>query len=382
LKGNVVSRTGNRRLHAQRWWLWVCTAGAALAIAGVVILRPGVASQVQQETLPLTGRWVPTNLRLAVHTLLADPHRRGLLLAGTTSGVWHSTNGGATWRPDGRGPQEDIFALSAGGDGRTVLAGAFDGVVYARDSTGSVRWRPISPPLQTLSTDKVVQRGAGITAGSSSSAAEVAPIFSVAVSPNGRTALAGSLGTLYRGATVGVHWSWQQVLANGHAAITSILWPPWNAHLVFATTFEQAPPVVVSHDGGQTWHADAAGLPVSLPTQALCTGTTATHQLLLTTMGGGVWMRSSTGVWRDTSTGLPQRHAMPLITSTRYARALYAGTMGYGVYEKWDGAAWHHLGRGLSGASGIVLSLAETDGPSPVLLAGTANGLFRYELPG
>jgi hypothetical protein len=56
--------------------------------------------------------------------------------------------------------------------------------------------------------------------------------------------------------------------------------------------------------------------------------------------------------------------------------------MGYGVYEKWDGAAWHHLGRGLSGASGIVLSLAETDGPSPVLLAGTANGLFRYELPG
>jgi hypothetical protein len=263
-----------------------------------------------------------------------------------------------------------------------VLAGAFDGAVYARDSTGSVRWRPISPPLQTLSTDKVVQRGAGINAGSGSSAAEVAPIFSVAVSPNGRTALAGSLGTLYRGENVGLHWSWQQVLANGNAAVTSILWTPWNAHVVFAAIFEKAPPVVVSHDGGQTWHADAAGLSASLPTQALSTGTTATHKLFLTTMGGGVWMRSTTGMWRDISTGLPQRHAMPLITSTRYPASLYAGTMGHGAYAKWDGAAWQHLGRGLSGASGIVLSLAETGGPSPVLLAGTANGLFRYELPG
>jgi hypothetical protein len=377
----VVSGIGNRRLHALRWWLCVCTAGAALAVA-VVILRPGVTSQAQQKTLPLTGRWVPTTLRLAVHTLLADPHQRGLLLAGTTSGVWRSTNGGATWRPDGRSPKEDIFALSAPGEGRTVLAGAFDGAVYARDSTGSVRWRPISPPLQTLSTDNTVQRGAGINVASSSSGSEVAPIFSVAISPNGRTALAGSLGTLYRGEKGGLHWSWQQVLANGNAAITSILWPPWDAHLVFATIFEQAPPVVVSYDGGQTWHADAAGLPASLPTQALSTGTTATHQLFLTTMGGGVWVRSVTGTWRDLSAGLPQRHAMPLITSTRYPVSLYAGTMGHGVYEKAGGAIWQHLGQGLSGASGIVLALAETGGPSPVLLAGTANGLFRYELPG
>jgi hypothetical protein len=72
---------------------------------------------------------------------------------------------------------------------------------------------------------------------------------------------------------------------------------------------------------------------------------------------------------------------MPLITSTRYPESLYAGTMGHGVYEKRDGADWQHLGRGLSGAGGIVLSLAETGGPSPALLAGTATGLFRYELP-
>jgi hypothetical protein len=55
--------------------------------------------------------------------------------------------------------------------------------------------------------------------------------------------------------------------------------------------------------------------------------------------------------------------------------------MGHGVYDKAGGATWQHLGQGLSGASGIVLALAETGGPSPVLLAGTANGLFRYELP-
>ena len=93
-------------------------------------------------------------------------------------------------------------------------------------------------------------------------------------------------------------------------------------------------------------------------------------------------MRSSTGMWRDISTGLPQRHAMPLIASTRYPESFYAGTMGHGVYAQWGGAAWQHLGRGLSGVDGIVLTLAETVGPSPVLLAGTASGLFRYELPG
>ena len=123
-------------------------------------------------------------------------------------------------------------------------------------------------------------------------------------------------------------------------------------------------------------------MPSALPTQALLALATGAQQIILSTMGDGVWLRSATGWWHDVSVGLPARHAMPLVAVPGRAVALYAGTMGFGVYARQGTGPWRRLGRGLSGGAYTVLALAMTSGSHPTLLAGTALGLFRYAPPG
>lgn len=336
-------------------WLWSGVIGG-LGGVGVLIfvLHTLVASQSRPQALPRDGRWAPTNLRSAVNALLGDPAQPTSLVAGTASGVWRSRDGGVTWQPERRGPREDVYALAAPVTRRVIFAGGSDGALYESGGSGDVTWRSISPPLGGY------------------------PIFSVAASPDGRTVLAGSLGALYRGEDDGNHWRWRRVAGTGDAAITSLLWAPWGAHLAFASVVYGSPPVLVSHNGGRTWRSDSAGLPPTLPTQALRVADTRRQQVLLSTMGAGVWRQSAAGPWRDISTGLPHRHAMPLFVAPGEPAVLYAGTMGYGVYEKQGEAVWQHLGGGLSGETALVLSLAASSGPHPALLAGTARGLFRY----
>jgi hypothetical protein len=106
-------------------------------------------------------------------------------------------------------------------------------------------------------------------------------------------------------------------------------------HRAYASVFGTWPPVLLSRDDGRTWHPDTAGLPSALPTQALLALASGARQVMLSTMGDGVWLRSATGQWHDVSAGLPARHAMPLVAAPgRSGVALYAGTMGFGVYAR------------------------------------------------
>ena len=329
-------------------------AAIALVVALVLVPRRQAHPPQRGAALPLDGRWVPSSLTLAVNTLLADPGRPTMLLAGTADGVWRSGDGGALWDRDTASPGDNVYALAASSGARTLLAGASDGRVYARSGTAGAGWRPISPVLSAY------------------------PVFSLAVAPDGHSAVAGSTGTVYRGQQTGDAWQWRPVHASSGAAITSIVWTPWDPRLVFATVFDAAPPVLASRDGGRVWRPDAEGLPPSLPTQSLDAGGPATREVVLSTMGGGVWLRAPDGGWHDISAGLPRRHAMPLAGGPGGTGALFAGTMGNGVYAKQGEANWRPLGRGLQGSSALILSLLAPSATHQMLLAGTAQGLFRY----
>lgn len=348
----TIPRTPRR---TRRLWLSLA-GGAALVLVAVSLAlalpRPAAAPR-RELGLPLDGRWVRGALGGSVNALLADPQRAGALLAGTADGIWRSGDG-ATWSRDGGSPGGNVFALAAPSRAASILAGASDGRVYARPDTPGGRWQPISPVLSAY------------------------PVFSLAVAPDGRSALAGTLGTLYRGQENGSTWLWQPVSARNGAAITSIVWAPWDAHLVFATVFHATPSVLASRDGGRTWRPDEHGLPPNLPTQSLHAGGAMTQDIVLSTMGGGVWLRGSDSAWHDISAGLPQRHAMPIAGDPSGSGALFAGTMGRGVYERLGQAAWRPLGHGLQGMSGLVLSLISPSAAQQTLLAGTGQGLFRY----
>jgi photosystem II stability/assembly factor-like uncharacterized protein len=303
---------------------------------------------------------VQSGIGQEVYALLEDPQHAGHLIAGTPEGLWLSSDGGTSWRRGGQGLHgAGVLALAATAASPALYAGATDGAVYASPTDHGATWRRISPHFSATL------------------------IFSLAAEPpDGRVVLAGTTGAVYRGVRTGTGWTWQRVVSTGESAVSSIVWEAGKARTAYASVFAAQAPVLVTHDAGATWRPDIRGLPPILPTVALLPLPGRSPQVLLTTMGGGVYLRSDTGTWQEVDTGLPERHAMAAVAGAARGGVLfYAGTMGNGVYAKQGAAPWQRLAPGLDGAASTVLSLLLTAGPHPRLLAGTGSGLYRYAPP-
>jgi hypothetical protein len=320
-----------------------CPSGSARSIDAVAIVS-------------CPGRWVPSTLKGEVYALLQTAPPSASLFAGTTSGLRVSTNGGRTWSAERAVlGKTSILALAAASDRRTIFAGTDGGAIYQRVPGVAAVWRLIGSP----------------TNGS--------PIFDLSVAPgNPRTILAGTIGGIYRGMAQHGTWIWKRVVSTGDSSVSSIAWAPWDRRLAFASVFGEAPAVLSSSDNGGSWAASTRGLPPTLPSETLL-AIPASNAMMLSTMGEGVWLMTSGDAWRDVSAGLPERHAMPI---TGDGSVQFAGTMGYGIFARRDGSSWRRLGKELADGEHIVLSLVLTRGPSQMLLAGTASGLFSYQLTG
>ena len=296
--------------------------------------------------------WQKTPLTQEIDALLELPNQPGHVIAGTSSGVWHSNDGGRSWTQD-RGALTGltVTALAASRSG-TVYAGGGDGRVYALRQGG--RWQPISPEF-----------------GSSA-------VFALAVSPDSGALLAGANTGIFRAGAGGAAWHWQHVLSTGLSSVASLIFAPWTPHTVFAAVFGEPAPVRQSSDDGRTWHPSSPGLPSTLPTIQLLAPAGNPRRILLTTMGSGVWQSDGHGPWHDISAGLPQHHAMPIAALP--SGTLFAGTMEEGVYYLQGGGTWQRAGSALAGGQYVALSMVVSHGADPAVLAGTSSGLFRLDL--
>ncbi len=321
-------------------------------IGGVVAIH----SRVPGAPKACCAQWQRSTLTGETDALLADPHTPARLFAGSPTGLWISNDTGMTWsHARGWAGHIAVQSLAAASASHTIFVGANDGSVYTGSSSGTGDWLRISPPLSA------------------------SPVFCLAYNPHLRVLLAGMVDGLYRGEQRGTGWRWRKVAATEDSAVTAIAWTPWDSARGYASVFGVQPPLLRTDDGGRTWHADARGLPSTLPTQSLLALTSQGQQVWLSTMGGGVWRRATDGTWHDESSGLPAHHAMPLVASL--GGTLYAGTMGYGVYTKQGPEAWRRVGRELIGSQYIILSLAWVDQKRSILVAGTSRGVYRYTFP-
>ncbi len=156
---------------------------------------------------------------LAVHALSGDP--AGLLYVGTTDGVWVSTDGGSTWPPRRQyhEPRPVLAMLPHPGGTMRFLAGSGAGVVASPD--GGLRWTPIggSPHLLVYALLDVNDRG---------------------------TLLAGTETGLYISHNGGAYW--QPTTLPVDMAVKALALGP--GHVIYAGS---AAGVYRSVDGGATW---------------------------------------------------------------------------------------------------------------------------------
>ncbi len=293
--------------------------------------------------------WAATRLQVPVTVLAMDP--QGIVYAGAVNGLFKSADNGTTWTTGQGLTKASITALTADPAAPTTLyAGADGGGVFVSANGGL--WSAMSTGLSQFS-----------------------------VSALARDALAGLLyagtwgGGAFKSADGGATWTTTGTL---HPFIAALLADPLVASTAYAAT--NGGGVYKTTDGGATWIL--TGL-VSVNALSLAFDPAGATTLYAGTTNG-VFKSQDRGLsW--TSAGLdqpaPARGLGPgagqvVLALARGAATLYAGTDGGGVFKSTDaGATWTAMNTGLTRLT--VFALAVDPASSATVYAGTPAGVFR-----
>jgi photosystem II stability/assembly factor-like uncharacterized protein len=255
--------------------------------------------------------------------------------------------------------QPGVWSVDLLPDNRTVIAG---------DQQGNV----------DLSTDAGAHWRAARVTGDA--------VYAVTFVGAGRSViLAGAGGGLFRSVDGGAHWLRRLPLRD--SAIAALTPLPGSNRVVFAgavaSSSADATGVYVSRDAGLTWRAYGRRLNSGGGIMSL--RVSRGNRLLAGTMGQAVWaVTGMADAWRRTASGMPARndHVAGITIVPDRPGTVYAGTLGFGVFETRDGGKhWTNVSDGLRGSTDamIVLSLAYAPAQQ-VLYAGTSTGVYRLSL--
>jgi photosystem II stability/assembly factor-like uncharacterized protein len=114
--------------------------------------------------------------------------------------------------------------------------------------------------------------------------------------------------------------------------------------------------ILITHDGGQTWHETGAGLPANTPVSALAQLPDGS-QILAGTSNGAYRSADGGQTWRSAGPGIPA-HAIVDAVAALPDGTLLAGTAGSGVYVMPSGTTmWVPASKGLPSQSDIYAFL-------------------------
>lgn len=297
--------------HVAHWRVWSIAALALLTLAGcggqagawrligpegganayIIVADPHVSGLVyagaddggvyraraDQAGDVVSGSGIPSGA--AVASLAPDPQRAGVVLAGTSVGLYRSADYGDTWRAWGSGlPHASAVGLAMTPDDATLLAGIDHGGVY-RSVDGGATWVSAAQGLPPKAT----------------------PVALLWDAP-ARLWLAGLIGggatQLYASADDGRTWTPRATGLPASAQVNALAMLSGAPALFAATTSG----LYVSADAGQNWR-HVAGLPAG---SALALATLP-HQptWLYASVGAGVYRSTDSGAtWQVVAPGL------------------------------------------------------------------------------
>jgi photosystem II stability/assembly factor-like uncharacterized protein len=324
----------------------------------VVILLVGISFVVYARSIGAadgsSSGWQADGLSgVTVHYLAIGHRHSSPAFAATESGIYRRGVDGTWTRVFS---QPGIWSIDLLPDDRTVIAG---------DQQGNV----------DLSTDA----GATWHAARVTGDAVYAVMF---VGGSRSTILAGAGGGLYRSSDGGAHWVRRLPLHD--SAIAAFTPSPGSNRVVFAGAVASSAAgstgVYVSRDAGLSWSSYGRRLKSGGGIMSLAVN--GGSRLLAGTMGQAVWTVAGVGnTWGRTAAGMPARndHVSSIAVLPNRPGTVYAGTLGFGVFETRDGGKhWTNVSEGLRGSPDamIVLSLAYAPAQH-VLYAGTSTGVYR-----
>ena len=299
------------------------------AIASVLLAFVFLLAGPTLRPLAAQESWVPTGPAGGiVGSLVIHPDDPRILWAGTSGGVFKSTNGGASWTPTNQGLTGlRISALAvAPSDPETLYAAVrapFSGTGVFRSTDGGATWTRASASPRPPNP--------------------LALVLELAVHPrNPNVVYAATPQGLYKTGTG--RGPWGRVLDGD---VRSVAIDPVRPAIVYAGGLSE---VRKSTNGGGTW---SAGVPVGQSTLGILLIDPKDPRRIWAGGSGGLFRTTNGGAfWQPASSGLPNRPVLSLAlapSSGRGADILWAGTTNGTFRSGNGGGTWVRASQGMRG---------------------------------
>lgn len=338
-----------------------------------------------------------------VDAVIFHPTREHVLFAGAWSvsdnysgDVLRSLDGGRTWKQLKSMHGESVRALAmAPSDPDVLVAGTLSGVY--RTTNGGDRWSLISPPdhpdirnVESIAIDPrdpdVIYAGTwhlpwktedgGITwKNIKTGVIDDSDIFSIVIDARSPSIVyMSACSGIYKSEDAGASFRKVQGIPYSSRRTRVLMQDPSRPEVVYAGTTEG---LWRTQDAGQTWNRITAG---NVIINDVLVDPTGPGKLMLATDRAGVLTSTDSGNhFFASNRGFTHRQISSVLVDANDDGTFYAGVLNDkefgGVFVSRDGgAAWQQMSAGLEGADVYVL---RQDGEG-TLLAGTNRGLFQY----
>lgn len=333
------------------------------------------------------------------------------IFAGTSVGVYLSTNNGANWTPVNMGlTNQNVSALAV--SGTNLFAGTEGGGVFLSTNSGT-SWTVVDSGLGNTNIQALAISGTNLFAGTDGSGVYLSTnngatwtvvdsglagssydVISLAVSPNGEggTNLFAATQGIVDKLTSGVYGSGVYLSTNNGTSWTAVngnIGGDWGmdtyiyalavspngaggTNLFAGTSYDG---VLLSTDNGTSWTKANSGLTngwvLSLSVSPNGVGGT---NLFAGTTAGGVFLSTNNGTsWTAVDSGL--NGSYDILSLTASGNNLFAGTGGAGVYFSTNnGASWTEANTGSPSVEVQALAFSTNGADGTNLFAGTLGG--------
>jgi photosystem II stability/assembly factor-like uncharacterized protein len=270
------------------------------------------------KTTDAGATWDPSTTGLTntyVRCLAIFPLNHAVVFAGTNDGLFRSTDAGITWTIVAATPTAvRTIAFDAVNPNLVYIGSIGSGV--QRSTNGGLTWQPSNAGLADLN---------------------VRSIATHPVAPNSAFAGSGTNGGVSLSSTGGLFWG---LVADpdAHGSVSDLEFDPTNPARIYAGMMQQG--VIRSTDGGVNWTPINTGLP-TLRSRALALADTLRY---LGTDSMGVYYSTLHTSWVTRSAGLPSLLIRALHAIPGSPRTVFAGTDGAGLFKSTDaGTNWSPL---------------------------------------
>lgn len=297
------------------WNTGLAVGGTAAKVVGQVLPSPSTDWKVYAATkdqglfvsTDAGTNWKPlgSGLPKQVNRILALPGN--VLIAGTATGLYRSTNDGTAWAAVGPAGASVATLASLATTPTRLLAGTTAGAILV-SSDGGATWIAATRAGTRISPVSEILPGAGTTA------------------------YAGTLGGGFLKSTdSGASWSEALDPTTIAPVATVVRVDPGDPKIIYAGTGGQG--IIRSKDGGATWAFANQGLS-TLSLLAMVIDPSAPKTVYAGTTGGGVFVSTNGGdTWTALNSGLFNKNITSLSLDGANPKIIYAGTEGGGVFR-------------------------------------------------